>query len=166
MAEEVFKVRFTQDGAKEIVRSFDDMIRGADDASDAAAKLIKATNDVRRSADPAQRAYDKLAGSMHTLQRAEQAGIISAGERIRVQERLTITSQAQLRPINTLISKIGEETRAWGRSNTERQATLRTISQVEGLMRRGIAVTEQERAALMASNTAYYQKRELSLIHI
>nr|DAV12564.1 MAG TPA: Tail tape measure [Caudoviricetes sp.] len=160
MAEEVFKVRFTQDGAKEIVRSFDDMIRGADDASDAAAKLIKATNDVRRSADPAQRAYDKLAGSMHTLQRAEQAGIISAGERIRVQERLTITSQAQLRPINTLISKIGEETRAWGRSNTERQATLRTISQVEGLMRRGIAVTEQERAALMASNTAYYQKRE------
>lgn len=160
MAEEVFKVRFTQDGAKEIVRSFDDMIRGADGASDAAAKLIKATNDVRRSADPAQRAYDKLAGSMHTLQRAEQAGIISAGERIRVQERLTITSQAQLRPINTLISKIGEETRAWGRSNTERQATLRTISQVEGLMRRGIAVTEQERAALMASNTAYYQKRE------
>ena len=160
MAEEVFKVRFTQDGAKEIVRSFDDMIRGADDASDAAAKLIKATNDVRRSADPAQRAYDKLAGSMHTLQRAEQAGIISAGERIRIQERLTITSQAQLRPINTLISKIGEETRAWGRSNTERQATLRTISQVEGLMRRGIAVTEQERAALMASNTAYYQKRE------
>ena len=160
MAEEVFKVRFTQDGAKEIVRSFDDMIRGADDASDAAAKLIKATNDVRRSADPAQRAYDKLAGSMHTLQRAEQAGIISAGERIRVQERLTITSQAQLRPINTLISKIGEETRAWGRSNTERQATLRTISQVEGLMRRGIAVTEQERSAIMASNTAYYQKRE------
>ena len=160
MAEEVFKVRFTQDGAKEIVRSFDDMIRGADDASDAAAKLIKATNDVRRSADPAQRAYDKLAGSMHTLQRAEQAGIISAGERIRIQERLTITSQAQLRPINTLISKIGEETRAWGRSNTERQATLRTISQVEGLMRRGIAVTEQERAAIMASNTAYYQKRE------
>ncbi|USN15036.1 tail tape measure protein [Brevundimonas phage vB_BpoS-Leszy] len=160
MAEEVFKVRFTQDGAKEIVRSFDDMIRGADDASDAAAKLIKATNDVRRSADPAQRAYDKLAGSMHTLQRAEQAGIISAGERIRVQERLTITSQAQLRPINTLISKIGEETRAWGRSNTERQATLRTISQVESLMRRGIAVTEQERSAIMAANTAYYQKRE------
>lgn len=160
MAEEVFKVRFTQDGAKEIVRSFDDMIRGADDASDAAAKLIKATNDVRRSADPAQRAYDKLAGSMHTLQRAEQAGIISAGERIRVQERLTITSQAQLRPINTLISKIGEETRAWGRSNSERQATLRTISQVESLMRRGIAVTEQERAAIMAANTAYYQKRE------
>lgn len=160
MAEEVFKVRFTQDGAKEIVRSFDDMIRGADDASDAAAKLIKATNDVRRSADPAQRAYDKLAGSMHTLQRAEQAGIMSAAERIRVQERLTITSQAQLRPINTLISKIGEETRAWGRSNTERQATLRTISQVEGLMRRGIAVTEQERSAILASNTAYYQKRE------
>lgn len=160
MAEEVFKVRFTQDGAKEIVRSFDDMIRGADDASDAAAKLIKATNDVRRSADPAQRAYDKLAGSMHTLQRAEQAGIISAGERIRIQERLTITSQAQLRPINTLISKIGEETRAWGRSNTERQATLRTISQVESLMRRGIAVTEQERSAIMAANTAYYQKRE------
>lgn len=160
MAEEVFKVRFTQDGAKEIVRSFDDMIRGSEDATDAAAKLVKATNDVRRSADPAQRAYDKLAGSMHTLQRAEQAGIISAGERIRIQERLTITSQAQLRPINTLVSKIGEETRAWGRSNTERQATLRTISQVEGMMRRGIAVTDQERQAIMAANTAYYQKRE------
>jgi len=160
MAEEVFKVRFTQDGAKEIVRSFDDMIRGADDAEDAAKKLVKATNDVRRAADPAQRAYDKLAGSMHTLQRAEQAGIISASERMRVQERLTITSQAQLRPINTLISKIGEETKAWGRSNTERQATLRTISQVEGMMRRGIAVTEQERQAIQQANTAYYEKRE------
>lgn len=160
MAEEVFKVRFTQDGAKEIVRSFDDMIRGSEDATDAAAKLVKATNDVRRSADPAQRAYDKLAGSMHTLQRAEQAGIISAGERIRVQERLTIASQAQIRPIGTLISKIGEETRAWGRSNTERQAILRTISQVEAMMRHGIAVTEQERSAIMAANTAYYQKRE------
>ncbi len=160
MAEEVFKVRFTQDGAKEIVRSFDDMIRGSEDATDAAAKLVKATNDVRRSADPAQRAYDKLAGSMHTLQRAEQAGIISAGERIRVQERLTIASQAQIRPIGTLISKIGEETRAWGRSNTERQAILRTISQVEAMMHHGIAVTEQERSAIMAANTALYAKRE------
>lgn len=160
MAEEVFKVRFTQDGAKEIVRSFDDMIRGADDAADAAAKLVSATNEVRRSADPAQRAYDKLAGSMHTLQRAEQAGIISTGERMRLQERMTITSQAQLRPINTLISKIGEETKAWGRSNAERQATLRTITQTEALIRRGVAVTEQERASIMAANLAYYQKRE------
>jgi tape measure domain-containing protein len=160
MAEEVFKVRFTQDGAKEIVRSFDDFIRGADTAEEAAQRLVKATNDVRRSADPAQRAYDKLAGSMHTLRRAEQAGIISAGERARLQDRLTITSQNQLRPINSLISKIGEETRAWGRSNVERQATLRTISQVESLMRRGIAVTEQERAAIQEANSAYYRKRE------
>lgn len=160
MAEEVFKVRFTQDGAKEIVRSFDDFIRGADTAEEAAARLVKKTNEVRRAADPAQKAYDKLAGAMHTLSRAEQAGIISAGERVRAQERMTITAQANLRPIGSLISKIGEETRAWGMSNTARQATIRTISQVEALMRRGIAVTEQERAAIMSANTAYYAKRE------
>lgn len=160
MTEEVFKVRFTQDGAKEIVRSFDDMIRSADSAEDAAARLVKATNEVRRSADPAQRAYDNLARSLHTLSRAEQAGIIGIQERIKLQDKLTATSAASLRPVSTLVSKIGEETRAWSASNVQRQATLRTLGQVEAMMRRGIAVTDQERAAIQQANTAFFQKKE------
>ena len=160
MTEEVFKVRFTQDGAKEIVRSFDTFIRGADSAEDAANKLVKATNEVRRSADPAQRAYDGLAKSINTLDKAQRAGIISASERMAVQSKLTITSQNALRPIGSLISKIDQETKAWSTSNVQRQATMRTMAQVEALMRRGVAVTEQERNAIMKANTTLFQRRE------
>lgn len=160
MATEEFRVRFTQDGAKEIIRTFNDTVRASESAENAAGKIKKALNEVRREADPAQRSYDKFAKAVNTLDKAQRAGLITSMEAGRLQGRLGIQYQSALRPISTLISKIGEETRAWGQTRAEREALLRTIQHQEALQRRGIAITEQERAAILSANRALADKRE------
>lgn len=160
MATEEFKIRFTEAGVKEVIRGFNDTIKASETAQEAIDKINRELNATTRYASRAQRSYENYARATNAVDKAQRAGIISAGEAAARQRSLGISYQSQVRPIQTLISKIDSETTAWKTNKTERIATLRTIQQVVGLQRIGINATEAEIAAIQKANQAYSQQRQ------
>ena len=158
---ETFEIRFTESGAKEIIRSFNEFVDGAETAEESTDRLTGAINRLRREADPTQKAYDRLAGQMNILSRAQEGGIIAAAEAAQIQQRLTLSTQAQLNPVGALISQIRSETQAWTASTAERTAALSSMRQITNLQKQGILVSEQEQQAIIAANVALQQQKSV-----
>lgn len=160
MSTEEFNIRFSEDGAAAVVQKMNQIVDAAESAAQKTEVLSDQLSKVRNKALPAQAAYEKLAGSLDVLGRAQKANLISGEQEARMRTNLIAQTQAQVRPFSTLVSAIQAETRAWAASRTEREASLRTMRQMQSLQSRGVVLSNAEREALAKVNVAYVQQKD------
>lgn len=160
---EDFDIRFSEQGAKEVVQSMRQVNAEATGAARKVEDLSDSLSRVKAKADPAGNAYQQLAKNLDILQRSTQANLLTQGQQERLSNSLIKSAEAQLRPFSSLISNIQRETQAWTQNSTVRTASLRTMQQQQTLQRSGIALNAEEVASLEATNLAYVQQREAAL---
>lgn len=158
---DIFETRFTQTGAKDVIKSFNDLARASENATGKADDLNKKVGDLARSANPAQRAYDRLTGGVNLLERAQRKGIITAAEASKIQGDLTRQVEGQLRPISQIISATRAQTAALSANKAESAAQIRTLETVNKLRRQGISVGTAEYNSILEANRALASRRQL-----
>jgi hypothetical protein len=160
VSDEQFNIRFNEQGASDVIKRMREVVSSAGDAAEATENLNDQLGKVQAKANPAQAAYEKLASGIDVLGRAQKAGLITMDQEARSRTNLIGRMEAQVRPFSTLVSNIQNETRALSLNRTERDATLRTMQQMQSLQSRGVALSAQEREQLAATNLAYVRQRE------
>lgn len=160
MATEEFEIRFSEQGAKEVVQRMREMNAAAGEAAVKTEDLATSLGRVKAKADPAATAYENLAKNLDILNRAQQASLITGGQEERMRTNLISAAEAQIRPFSSLISSIQAETQAWKLNSTERGATLATMRQQQTLQTKGISLNAEEVASLQRTNAALIETRE------
>lgn len=160
---EDFEIRFSEQGAKDVVASMREVNAEATGAARKVEDLSTSLSRVKAKADPAGNAYEQLAKNLDILQRSTQANLITGAQQERLSASLIRGAEGQLRPFSSLISSINAETNAWKLNGAARSAALRTQQQSQALQRAGIALNTEEAASLERTNLAYAQQREATL---
>lgn len=162
MSEE-FEIRFSEQGAKEVVRAMREMNAAAGEAVQKTEQLSDSLARVKTKADPAQHAYEQLAKNLDILGRSQQANLITSGQQERMGANLIRSTEAQIRPFSSLISNIQRETQAWTQNRTAREASLNSMRAQQALQVKGISLNAEEIASLNETYLALQRQKEATL---